>query len=85
MKNRRHIGEFPKTSFAHSGRVAGTGITEGDYSEESWPRGAPTVNRSVIIIPFFKDEKHKNGPVIIIKASRKLKKITMGLNEKGGR
>jgi len=35
---KRHINEFAKTSFSsQGGRAAGIGITEEDYSEDSFP------------------------------------------------
>lgn len=34
---KKHYNEFLKTRFHDSGRIAGTGIDEEDYSEESFP------------------------------------------------
>ena len=38
---KRHANENLRTSFKGSGRFAGTGIEEGDYSEESFPDRNP--------------------------------------------
>ena len=36
INRRGHANEHMKTSFAHSGRIAGIGILYDDYSEESY-------------------------------------------------
>ena len=38
---KRHANENLRTNFVGSGRFAGTGIDEGDYSEESFPDRNP--------------------------------------------
>lgn len=38
---KRHVNETLRTQFEGSGRLAGTGIAEEDYSEESFPDRNP--------------------------------------------
>lgn len=65
MKRKRHINEFMKTSFVNSGRVAGHGMVEDDYSEESGPQGYVKRMTSVPIKAREENakERHKNEPV----------------------
>ena len=70
---RRHVNEFLRTTFANSGRIAGTGILYDDYSEES---GGPIYGGKGVVIVRYpernEEEKDKiqNTPVKTYKLSR---------------
>ena len=76
---KKHPNEFLRTNL-NSGRVAGYGTPEGDYSEESFPDFNPHARRMEIgrmssrYIPKAPDDKEnasaKNGEVRIIRPAR---------------
>ena len=41
MKRKKHVNEFLRTGFEGTGRIAGVGIIEDDYSEEAFPDKYP--------------------------------------------
>ncbi len=45
MARKRHVNEFLKTKFTNRGRIAGTGMDEEDYSENSFPCKTPWEDR----------------------------------------
>ena len=79
---RHHANEYMKTTL-NSGRIAGTGIPEGDYSEDSFPDFDPHARRTEIgrmssrFIPKGPDQyskeavKDKNSEVRIIRPARR--------------
>ena len=76
---KKHPNEFMRTNL-NSGRIAGTGIPEGDYSEDSFPDYNPHARRTEIgrmssrCIPKAMDDKEnvsdKNGEVRIIRPAK---------------
>jgi len=65
---RAHANERRRTSFANSGRIAGMGISEDDYSEESGYRPlAPGANRMARVTFPSEPSESRNGPVKIYK------------------
>ena len=76
---KKHPNEFLRTTL-NSGRVAGHGMPEGDYGDESFPDFNPHARRTEIgrmssrFIPKALDDKEsvndKNGEVRIIKPAR---------------
>lgn len=62
--HKRHINEFIKTGYANSGRVAGMGINEDNYGDESM---SDLYNRGHSVSPFEHNPKGENGEVIISK------------------
>ena len=78
---RKHPNEFMRTNL-NGGRIAGTGITEGDYSEDSFPDFDPHARRtepgrmSSQFIPKSPDPyskeavSDKNGEVRIIRLAK---------------
>ncbi len=60
-------------SSLNTGRVAGTGITYDDYSEESGRRPVPFDKEYVLVrLPHDKDKPEDlNGPVIIVRKGKK--------------
>ena len=67
---KRHANERMRTSFANSGRIAGTGILYDDYSETSYPSGMMRTDcfpEKKVGIPLTEEEKRfrdEGGPVI---------------------
>ena len=63
---RKDIREYPKTKLVNRGRAAGIGITEDDYSEESFP--GPRYQGAYNPYVFDnKQKEHPPGPVTIYK------------------
>lgn len=60
--HKRHINEFRKTELANTGRAAGMGIVEDNYSDESL---SDLYNRGSRVSPFEHKEKRIDGEVII--------------------
>ena len=65
MARKRHVNEFMRV---FSGRIAGNGMDEEDYSEESFPRDSPwkDTKRTATWIPPYKEikkAKFKEPPV----------------------
>jgi len=65
---KRHINEFLRTGFRNSGRVAGHGMVEDDYSEESNGDDMIRYSRGT---SFNHKMDIKNGPVTKYKLSEK--------------
>lgn len=69
-KRKRHTNEFMRTSFANSGRVAGSGVLYDDYSETSYPSGMmrtdyfPDPKIQVALTEEEKRFRDEGGPVI---------------------
>lgn len=63
---KRHINEFLKSAFANSGRAAGMGIVEDQYTEESFPdpQGRLIRTGTPVGIKTVESESRKSGPVI---------------------
>lgn len=65
---KKHVREYYKSKLANTGRIAGYGIAEGDYSEDSGPgrfyrrpnRVGITSREEAI------RERYGNGPVVIV-------------------
>lgn len=59
---KRHANERMRTSFANSGRIAGTGILYDDYSETSYPSGMMRTDyfpEKKVGIPLTEEEKNQ--------------------------
>ena len=79
MTKKYHPNEFMRTNL-NSGRIAGFGTPEGDYSEDSFPDFDPHARRTEIgrmssrYIPKGPDDKEstsdKNGEVRIIRPAK---------------
>ena len=73
---RRHANENLRTAFEGSGRFAGVGICEDDYSEESYPDRNPW--RCRYVVPLV--STWLPGPVTVYKLSEEeLKKYREGI------
>lgn len=72
-KRKRHSNEFMRTSFANSGRIAGSDILYDDYSETSYPSGITRTDyfpEKKVGIPLTEEEKKfrdEGGPVTVYK------------------
>ena len=65
---KRHANENLRTTFEGSGRFAGTGIDEEDYSEESFPDRNPWRYKSVL--PKMPKRKIEPESVTVYKLSK---------------
>ncbi len=68
MARKRHVNEFMKTGFTDSGRVAGMGILEDDYSEESFPDERKHWRRGVAF--WYHPMKFEEAPVKVYKMTK---------------
>ena len=64
--SRRHVNENLRTAFRGSGRLAGIGINEDDYSEEAYPNRNPWWRKRTV---FFVIPDWAPGPVTVYKLS----------------
>lgn len=65
---KRHRNEYLMSDLANSGRIAGMGMTEDDYSENSFP--GPRIRRRKQLLLLERTDEEKallNGPVIVKK------------------
>ena len=67
MSKRRHANENLRTTFEGSGRFAGIGVYEEDYSEESFPDQNPWRRKSAL--PKVVQRKDEPLPVVVYKLS----------------
>ena len=69
---RRHVNEFLRTTFANSGRIAGTGILYDDYSETSFPPGRYEPSPNPVGITKIEEQKkaERDTPVTTYKLTR---------------
>ena len=67
MMPKRHVNESLRTGFEGSGRLAGTGIEEENYSEESFPDRNPWRYKSVL--PRASKRNGEPTPVTVYKLS----------------
>ncbi len=85
-KRKRHINEFGRTSFANSGRVAGMGISEDRYNEESFPGQGnidPRWMKKNTPVPKICDEDAEESPVITYRLSNEeLKELNKKLQRR---
>ncbi len=63
MARKRHVNEFLKSGFANKGRIAGMGIDEEDYSENSFPCKTPWEDKKS---RWWQAPKKIPGPSVII-------------------
>lgn len=63
---KRKPSECTKTEFANSGRIAGIGITEGNYSEDSFPDSNPFRYKQP---SFIHEHQYPECEVVIYKAN----------------
>lgn len=75
---RRHVNEFLRTEFEGTGRLAGIGIVEEDYGEESFPGYSPWQDKKVRY--WSRTRRSEPAPVVVYKLSENEMKKYRGEN-----